>query len=431
MALADIVRVTIVRGTKTITQAGFGTPLFLANSAASFGSDKVRTYASLKEVAADFATSDAAYKAASRFFGQERKPRRIKIGKRTAVAAQVNTITPTPVNSATYTVTINGVPFAFTADASATAAEIVAGLIGVINAGSEPVTASGTNDLVLTADVAGLGFSVSVGANLANVATTPNNGLIEDLQAIQQIDDDFYGVAIESRVAGEILAMAGYIETQRKIFGACSADADILTSVNTDVLSLLKAKSYARTFLIYSADQANYPEAAWMGGCMPFDPGSVTWKFKSLVGITASDSLTSTQMQNIVAKFGNYYRTTGGVGITLDGRVVANEWIDTITFCDWLQARVEEGIFGRLVSLPKIPFTDAGTGIIYSEIDAVLKRGIKAGGLAENPPPEIIIPKVADVATQDRQARLLPDVTFTGTLAGAIHELEIEGTVSV
>lgn len=50
-------------------------------------------------------------------------------------------VTPIPQNSTTYTVTINGTAFAYTSDATATIAEITAGLVAAINGGSENVSA--------------------------------------------------------------------------------------------------------------------------------------------------------------------------------------------------------------------------------------------------------------------------------------------------
>lgn len=99
----------------------------------------------------------------------------------TTPVAQVNTLTPTAANSTAYTVTINGTNHTITSDGSATAAEIVTDLIAAINGGIEAsyVTASGTSTLIITSDVAGLPFSISVAASagtLANVATTANAG---------------------------------------------------------------------------------------------------------------------------------------------------------------------------------------------------------------------------------------------------------------
>ncbi len=89
--------------------------------------------------------------------------------------AQVTTITPTAVNSTIYNLAINGRAYAITSDGSATATEIAAAFIALINADADVgVTASGTATLVLTANVPGVPFVVSLGANLAAAATTAN-----------------------------------------------------------------------------------------------------------------------------------------------------------------------------------------------------------------------------------------------------------------
>jgi hypothetical protein len=78
----------------------------------------------------------------------------------------------TAVNSTLYTVTLNGVVFQFTSDASATTVEITAGLRDAINAGSEPVRASGSDTpLIVDAAVDGNDFTHAVGANLVATVT--------------------------------------------------------------------------------------------------------------------------------------------------------------------------------------------------------------------------------------------------------------------
>ena len=431
MLIGEIVRVTITRGTKSVSRAGFGTPLILTSEAA-FTPDLVKTYTSISGVADDFLTSTAAYKMAQKLFGQERKPKQIKIGKRTAMVAQVNTLTPNvSVQSAqSFIVTINGVAFDFVSDATPTAAEVVTGLIALINAGSEPVTASGTTTLILTADVAGTGFSISSSANMANVATTANNGIVEDLNNIIEVDNDFYCVLTTDKSDGEILNLAAAIEALRKIFIVSKNTAGILESGSSDLGSQLKALSYTRTALLWSADFANGPEGAWAGGVLPLDPGSETWKFKTLVGITA-DKLTASQEAQAKLKKVNIYTTIAGVGIVSEGYMAVGEFIDTIRFIDWLQAQIEEAVFSMLVSVPKVPFTDKGIASVELQITKCLQRGVAAGGLSEDPAPYTEVPKAADVAALDRADRLLPDMKFGGTLAGAIHFVEIEGVLSI
>ena len=104
------------------------------------------------------------------------------LGQALAVA-QVNTVTPTAANSQTYTITINGKNVNFTADASATVAEITAGLTAAFNASTEPefaeITATdSTTHVTLTADTAGYPFtntSSATGAGTNVTATTTAN----------------------------------------------------------------------------------------------------------------------------------------------------------------------------------------------------------------------------------------------------------------
>jgi hypothetical protein len=86
---------------------------------------------------------------------------------------QVITIAITQKNNTTYTVTINGVPYSYLSDSSATQTEISTGLKAAINADSGcPATASGTTSVILTGKVLGASWTYSVGANLVATDTT-------------------------------------------------------------------------------------------------------------------------------------------------------------------------------------------------------------------------------------------------------------------
>lgn len=99
--------------------------------------------------------------------------------------AQINRVTPTAVNSETYTITINLKTITYTADASATVAEITAGLTTAFNASTEPefaeITATdSTTYVTLTADAAGDAFtntsSASGAATLSTAINTASTG---------------------------------------------------------------------------------------------------------------------------------------------------------------------------------------------------------------------------------------------------------------
>lgn len=427
MNLDTIVKINITRQTKQVTRAGFGTALALF--AGITFNDVVRTYEDAASVQEDDEVPAAVKTFATKYFGQTLQPTKLVIGKRTAKVAQVETVTVVSTADGSKTVTINGVEYEFVANAN-TATQIRAGLVAAINAGTEPVTAANHADvdkLTLTADVAGNSFTSVLGAGLTKVTTAANNGVIEDLAIAMAENDDWYALALESRNADDILNAASVIEADKKIFVACSADADILTGVDTDVASKLKSKSYSRTALIYSDDQESFPEAAWLGGRLPTDPGSSTWKFKTLAGITA-DKLTSTQETNLKAKNANYYVTVGGVSITVEGKMAVGEFIDIIHFVDWLEARMKERIYSTLVNAEKIPFTDGGIAVVETDVRAQLQQGIDVGGLDSF---TVTVPKRSQTQQADRAARTLKGIKFNGVLAGAIHFVEVQGNVTV
>ena len=98
--------------------------------------------------------------------------------------AQVNTVTPTAANNAVYTITINSKTVTYTADGSATVAEITAGLVAAFQASDEPefqeITATdSTTHVTLTAGEPGKPFtqtSSSTAGSLLTATATSSAG---------------------------------------------------------------------------------------------------------------------------------------------------------------------------------------------------------------------------------------------------------------
>lgn len=417
-AIDDIVNVVIDRQTTAITAAGFGLPLFLGLHKGF--TQRYKEYGSLSEVGTDFATTSNEYIAAQRFFGQEISVRKIAIGRQDSTTV---TYTPTVANSAVYSVTLNGTLFTFTSDSSATAAEIVTGLTTAINAGSEPVTASGTSTLILTADVGGVAFSVKASTNLVPVYATTET-LTEALDDVQLESNDFYGVVCYSHVKADVLEVAAWVEANYKMFGTSSSDVTIINSTlsadTTSVAKALNALGYNRTYGFYSAEAAKYPEAAIMGGEFARDAGEATWKFKQLTGI-AVDNLTAAQEANASAKKFNTYVPRGGVNMTQEGWMVSGTFIDEIRDTDYLKSELQTAVYSRLINIPKVAYTDKDISIIEAEVRATVLRAVGDNILKNDPAPVIFVPRVMDISVNDRANRILPDITVTAYLAAAVH----------
>jgi hypothetical protein len=114
--------------------------------------------------------------------------------------------------------------------------------------------------------------------------------------------------------------------------------------------------------------------------------------------------------------------------MTSNGQVASGEYIDVIHGLDWLKARIQNLVFTALINVDKVPFTDEGVQMVVSPLKAALEEGKKNSILASY---EITFPAVADVSVTDKGKRFLPDMNFTGVLAGAIHSTKINGVVTL
>lgn len=270
------------------------------------------------------------------------------------------------------------------------------------------------------------------GNTLAVADVTEDPGIATDLAAIRLVDSDWYGLLIDSNSQEEIEEAAAWAEAQKVLMAIQSGDSLIMDSESgEDVFSQLKLSSYARTVpLFHPSIAAQWMAAGALCGRLPRDPGSYTWKFKSVPGVE-SYSLTDSQKSAIIAKNGNTYTETAGVAIIEEGTTASGEFADITRFVDWQVAQIQEGIYFLLLNNEKLPYTDASVSLVKNNVLSKLKKGIRVGGLRNDPFPIVTAPKVADMDAEDRAARILTGIEFSAELAGAIHKLTLSGTLSV
>ena len=439
----SIVSVSITTTSVRVARASFGIPLIAAYH--THWPERVHTYSASTAlttmVSEGFSTSDSAYLAMQALLSQNPRPKTVKIGRRDNSWTQITRITPTAANNTEYAVDINGTTISYTSDGSATVAEITAGLTTAINGSavaSAVTAADNTTHVTVTSDTATKVFSLQYvegkEQNYTILDKTADSSPDDDLDLIRAADSTFYGLVLDSPGSIDIATTAAWAETQRVLYHANSADTDMMTSSTSDLGHALKAANYARTLLMYHPDQTSYAGAAWVGRMLPFDPGSATWAFKTLAGVSVYD-ITSTQEGYLTDKNVNTYLEVAGDDIARAGVASSGFFADETIGIDWLTARIQESVFGLIASRPKLPYTDESVDLIRGQILARLQDAVSKGVLRalddDGNPPRVEAPLVADVDPLDRANRLLPDVFFSGVLAGAVHSIEISGSLSI
>jgi hypothetical protein len=445
--LSETVTLTITQESVGLARAGFGIPLIVSHSATWV--ERVRTYESASDVAADFATNTPEYLAAAAVFSQSPHPEEIMIGRAALKPTQTFVVgVAQVVNNTKYAVNVVAPgatianPYTYTSDASATNDEIIGGLVALLNGivgknfTAAATGSAGSQVCTITGNSPGAWFSIEVVdvSLLSNKLTHTDPGIATDLAAILVENGDWYALHTTFNSKAYVLAAAAWVEANGKLYLVDVPETDAITvavgSSPTDTLYSLFALSYNRTAGSYHPASSQMFSAAWLGRVLPDQPGSETWKFKSLAGISGV-ALTSTHRTNLKARKANSYSAFGGQNKTWEGTVAGGSYgyIDVTRGYDWLSDDMQKRVADALDASEKIPYTDPGIAIIRSEVKASLKTAATNGIITDDF--EITVPKAKDVSSADKAARRLTNVKFTATLAGAIHSVAIVGQVSV
>ena len=474
MALSDITNVSISLQTSGISRQGFGTPLFI--TAHNYFLDLVRTYSGLSEVAADFPTDSNAYKAAVSVFKNEPSVSSFKIGRQVAntlitVAGDTGGTYAAGVTvELTVTDAVGGtVDATYTTAGAETVAAVAADLVADINA---VIGSGGTATVVVTDHLDGtftiaenteafyvteLSNTVATATGVQDTAASANN-VVKTLTAIREVDDDFYVVAWEGRdLGGESIDSGTYstigvwdlantveaLDATKLYFVGSSASESITDtytagstpSSTNDLAAFLAEGNYFRTVTFWHQDaDTTFSELQYAGYNLPFDAGSVTWgniKMNISASKNASGNpLTSTEKGRLASRYSNYAAIAGGIVYILNGKVAGNEWIDIIRGRDNLKSDLEADLFDKLTNQQgsKIPYNNKGINEIAAVVETRLTRYRDVREFLDSF--AITVPKAADIPTEDKQNRILEDMSFAGVLAGAIQAVDLSGTLT-
>lgn len=444
----DYVEVVISYNAVGLTRAGFGTPMVLS-ATASFA-ERLRYYTSSADVAVDFPTATSPERlAAAALFAQTPRPSKIAIGRsalKPTLAYQLSAVNPTSNVSYAYKVKVTGTGFAettvtFTSDGTPTDAEYAAGMVTALNAVvGKNYTASGSaSPVTITGDTPGAWFSIEVVDVTTQkiVMSHADPGVATDLNAINAEQSDWYALYTLYNSEAYAIAAAGWVEAaDLKIYVCDTNETDAITTTagGGDLIDTIKTNNYSATLGNYHPSPASMLGAALLGRCLPLEPGGVSFALKTLVGVTPV-KLTATQRANLISKRGNSYETVGNqINWTFDGTVGSSTvgYLDLKRDVDWVKDDMTKAVIAAIGAPDKFGYTDKDFVKLETAIRGSLERAVRKNIFQRDANNfSLVIPKVADIATIDKQNRLVPDITWTAFPVGAVHRVKpINGRIT-
>lgn len=439
-------QITVQLDAPPVGRQGFGTCLLLDVCTIP---ERVRYYTTLTAAQADRTAgliSAAQLAGIQAAFNLKRaRPRRVGVARRAADQAKVVTITigGTVEDGQEFSVTVNGNVFTDTATVPADdAAAVAAALRGVIAVSGITVGGAGAN-ITLTAAVAGEDFDASVEVTagtgtIAAVVTTANRSIATELDAILAEKSDWISCSLVSRTDIDNERASAWADLNNRFFyGQTSSAAAKAGALSANILKTVKDLGLNWAQIVWrSADSEQF---AFALSCRLFavnpDVSAFQQKFALVEGFTSdSENLTQTELDAILAQNGNaYVNFKGQARVASNVMATGRAWDVQLTKA-WLEARIAEAQAQALIDASdrnsKIPYDDLGFAALGSAAMGVLRTGVQAGHLSDDPqPPVVRFPRRVDVAPEDAAAGRV-SYEFGGVLKGGVIEIIGTGYIS-
>jgi len=434
-SISSVVSVNIRANSRNPTRAGFGTPLIYTYH--TVFAEKWRVYTSLAGMIADgFTVTSSAYRLAQALTNQNPSVKSWVVGRKDTAPtfSQVLAITSAVEGAHVRFKVIDSAGVVqqvdYTIGAAATTSSVATAVELLVEALAGVDSAASAADITVTSSVAGFKPYIYDLENCGVHETTADAGYDTELAAFELLNNAWYFVLADSQSPANVAKIAAYVLPRTKLYFVATQSNLELAGTGT-LGSDLKALANGRTVLIYGFNPHEFSGAAWVGVGAPQTPGEITWANKQLTGVTAKD-LTSTQQTNLETDNINHYQEIAGLGATRNGVVTSGEWIDVVHGTDALTAAIQEAVWTVMANAGKIPFTDAGLDLIASAILGAMKRfegNAERPGLLLPGSSKVSMPLAADISASDKRLRRLTGVAFYAKFAGAVHAVDLVGTL--
>lgn len=234
-------------------------------------------------------------------------------------------------------------------------------------------------------------------------------------------------IVIDSSIVDYATEISDYIETTDKLYFATVATAPTEAKNFSD---------YDRTvgFVYASDDYGKLAVSAVVGATAGYVAGAITYKNMIIKGLTAQ-TFSTTELAAMHQYGGFTVVEKVGDIVTSEGIVGSGEYIDIMDSTDWIVQQLKYQTQKTMHKMPKVPFDNNGIGILEGIALNVLRTAYNNGMIADNedgtPAYAINYALKSECEAEDIVARRYIGGKFSFVLKGAIHNVEINGEISV
>ena len=238
--------------------------------------------------------------------------------------------------------------------------------------------------------------------------------------------------AQREKIAGDRDELAEWVQAQRRMFLAspyAGEDEDDLAAVAADYV-------HKRIWLGAHTDLDEHFDAAMAGRVGARPVGSVNWRHLMLDGVAAPE-FTATQLATLEAgNVSSYWSNPIGLLTTTGGMTTSGFWADLTHSIDFIEAKMMEKIWDALSQHDKIPYDDHGILLLAALVKQSLEyccgrpHYIIATDMDGNGLYQVTPPRRQDIDPLDAKNRILPDLPWIATAAGAINKVIVNGILT-
>lgn len=396
LPVSDIIVVNVSVASGSIAPRPFNQGLIVGSSAVipSYGANaRIRQYPTLAAMLTDgFITSDPEYISAELYFSQTPAPQEVWIGRQDLTA--IKTAIPHSGNAGTGYVVGDVVGVTQSGGSHGFLTVLTVGGSGAVTSLGTTVGNQGTG----YADGTGLVTTGGTGTGLEVDITAVGESCLQAVEACYALNNEWYPFMCCGAADADHLALAAFSTAnwQTVLYFGSTTDSTIPAGTTGNLALQMQAANY-KALLSYNTTQAGefpnniYAAAALIGLACGLNTGApnsaFTLNLKQLTGV-APEPLTQTQFTaitsancNTCASFGPYS------GYVFNGILSSGDFFDQVLDRAMLVNLIQTNLMNLLVSVPKIPQTDAGEQMLIAQVDAACATlagmGYLAGGVWE------------------------------------------------